>query len=429
MPKLERLTATIATSLGDGVYTDPAMPGLQLVVRGSGTPTESRTWVLRIQHKRDQPQTKGKTNRTRLTLGHLPGLSLAQARDEARRLHEGSRQGIDPRRAVQARRGATAGPASSASVKHSVGHLADEFLERYVRPNRKRPEETEEHLKRDILRKWKERDARSITPREVVDFLDEIVDRGARVTANRTARLLDQLFRFGVQRRLVDSSPVLLLTPPGGREVARKRVLSDDELKAFLADPGACVRGREKLWRIVMVLLLTGARRGELAQARWEHIDWKARTWTVPDESHKEDEGYICPLTDLALEQFKALKRLARKNPSPWVCPAFHAPDQAADPMQLSRRLARCLPLFKKQGIDAFTLHDLRRTVRTGLARLGVQPHVAERVLSHKQRGVIGVYDRYQYLDEKRKALEQWAAHVEGLKPIAAGPGQRRKET
>ena len=85
--------------------------------------------------------------------------------------------------------------------------------------------------------------------------------------------------------------------------------------------------------------------------------------------------------------------------------------------MQLSRRVARCLPLFKKQGIDAFTLHDLRRTVRTGLARLGVQPHIAERVLSHKQRGVIGVYDRYQYLDEKRKALEMWAKQVEGLKP------------
>lgn len=418
MPQLERLTATIAGSLGDGVYTDPAVPGLQLVVRAAGTPTESRTWVLRIQHKRDQPQTKGKTDRTRLTLGHLPSLSLAQARDEARRLHEGSRQGIDPRRAVQARRGAIASP--SASARHTVGHLADEFLERYVRPNRKRPEETEAQLKRDILRKWKERDARSITPREVVDFLDEIVDRGARVTANRTARLLDQLFRFGVQRRLVENSPVMLLTPPGGREVARKRVLSDDELTSFLADPGACVRGREKLWRIILILLLTGARRGELAQARWEHIDWNTKTWTVPDEHHKEEQGYICPLTDLALEQFKALKRLASKNPSPWICPAKHSPGKAADPMQLSRRLARCLPLFTKQGIEAFTLHDLRRTVRTGLARLGVQPNVAERVLSHKQQGVIGVYDRYQYLDEKRDALEKWAEHVQGLREKAA---------
>lgn len=285
-----------------------------------------------------------------------------------------------------------------------------------VCPNRKRPEDTEAALKRDILRVWRERDARSITPREVVDFLDEIVDRGAPVLANRTARLLDQLFRFGVQRRLVDSSPVVLLTPPGGRERARKRTLSDDELKAFLADPKACVRGREKLWRIIMVLLLTGSRRGELAHARWDDIDFKARTWTIPDEHHKEDEGYICPLTDQALEQFRALEAIASKSKSPWVSPAFHAPGRAADPMQLSRRISRCLPLFKKQGIEHFTLHDIRRTVRTGLARLGVPPHIAERVLSHKQRGVIGVYDRHQYLDEKRKALELWAAQVEGLK-------------
>lgn len=275
-------------------------------------------------------------------------------------------------------------------------------------------------LKRDILRSWRERDARSITPREVVDLLDEIVDRGAPVLANRTARLLEQMYKFGVQRRIVDSSPVVLLTPPGGREKPRKRVLSDDELKAFLVDPKACVRGREKLWRLIMVLLLTGARRGELAKARWTDIDWNARTWTIPDEHHKEEAGYICPLTDQAIEQLRALKKLASKAPSPWICAAKHSPGRAADPMQLSRRVARCLPLFKKRGIQQFTLHDLRRTVRTGLARLGVQPHIAERVLSHKQRGVIGVYDKHQYLNEKREALEKWAAHIDGLRPKKA---------
>jgi integrase len=115
-------------------------------------------------------------------------------------------------------------------------------------------------------------------------------------------------------------------------------------------------------------------------------------------------------LTDQAVEQFRALEALGSKRQSPWVCPAFHAPDRAADPIHLSRRISRCLPLFKEQGIEHSTLHDLRRTVRTGLTRLGLLPHVAERVLSDKQRGFIGVYDRHQYLDEKRRALEQWAA-------------------
>ena len=191
--------------------------------------------------------------------------------------------------------------------------------------------------------------------------------------------------------------------------------MSDDELAAFLRDPNACTRSSEKLWRIIMILLLTGSRRGELAHAHWTDINWDSKTWTIPDENHKEGEGYVCPLTDHAIEQLQRLKSLAHKTPSPWICPAKHAPSKAAHPMQLSRRVARCLPLFKKQGIEAFTLHDLRRTIRTGLARLGVQPHIAERVLSHKQRGVIGVYDRHQYLTEKREALEKWAAHLEGL--------------
>jgi integrase len=382
------------------------MRGLQLEVRG-----DTRSWIQRIQYA---------GRRTRLTLGHLPSMNLANARDEARKLHEMALQGIDPRRAVQARRTratrhrAPESGSTTPHAKHTVGHLADEFLERYVKPNRKRPKDTEANLKRDILRKWRNRDARSITPREVIDMLDEIVDRGAPVLANRTADLLDQMYRFGVQRRLVDSSPVVLLTPPGGKEKARKRVLSDEELKTFLGNPKACTR-QAKLEHIIMALLLTGARRGELAQASWKEIDFKTRQWTIPDENHKEDEGYICPLTDEATEHFQELKRLAGK--SPWVCPAKGNPARAANPRELSRRLARCTERFKKQGIENFTLHDLRRTCRTGLARLGVAPHIAERVLSHSQPGVVGVYDRYQYLKEKRDALEQWAGHVEGLKP------------
>ncbi|EQD32030.1 phage integrase family protein, partial [mine drainage metagenome] len=148
---------------------------------------------------------------------------------------------------------------------------------------RKRPEKAEWLLRRDILREWKDRDARTITPREVVDLLDSIVDRGAPVLANRTARILGQMYRFGIQRRIVDASPVILLTPPGGKEKARKRVLSDEELRIFLGDPEACTR-QEKLTHVIMILLLSGVRTGELANARWTEFDFKAKTWSVPDE-------------------------------------------------------------------------------------------------------------------------------------------------
>lgn len=166
-----------------------------------------------------------------------------------------------------------------------------------------------------------------------------------------------------------------------------------------------------------MVLLLTGARRGEFALAAWSEIDFDNKTGTIPDENHKEDAGYICPLTYQAIEHFRALKEIAGK--SPWVCPKKGRPGRRAIPKELTRKLARCMERFERQGIEPFTLHDLRRTVRTGLARLGVLPHVAERVLSHRQPGIQAVYDRYPYLAEKRAALELWAAHLDSLAPSA----------
>lgn len=144
-----------------------------------------------------------------------------------------------------ARRGPPPGasPAPASHAPHSVGHLADEFMMRFVRKNRKRPDDTEANLKRDILRKWRERHARSITPREVIDMLDEIVDRGAPVVANRTARLLDQMYRFGIQRRLVDSvvftEPV---TPPNVAEMVAAPALTALTIPEFET---AAIEGEE----------------------------------------------------------------------------------------------------------------------------------------------------------------------------------------
>ena len=407
--KRTRFVANALNSLAVGDHTDPAVLGLQLRVRAKAD-GYSRSWLFRYKWHSEEW--------VRIVIGHLPTMSLADARERALALRKALDDGIDPRRA-RPRRAARPTPLPVASAphkpgdRHTVAFLASEFTERYLRPNRKRPEDAEWLLRRDILREWKDRDARTITPREVVDLLDSIVDRGAPVLANRTARILGQMYRFGIQRRIVDSSPVILLTPPGGKEKARKRVLSDDELRNFLGDPEACTR-QEKLTHVIMILLLTGVRTGELAHARWAEFDFKAKTWSVPDEHHKEDDGPIVPLTDAAIEHLTALRAVARS--SPWVFPTKRDLSKRASPQELGRRLARCMKRFKKAGIQKFTLHDIRRTCRTGLSRLGVLPHVAERILSHRQPGVEAVYDRWQYLPEKRDALEKWAAHIESLR-------------
>ncbi len=263
-----------------------------------------------------------------------------------------------------------------------------------------------------MLPQWKGRDARTIEPHEVIELLDRIVDRGSHVMANRVAAILTQLFKFGIHRRIVKASPVQLLYRPGGKEKPRERSLADDELKAFLADPKAATR-YERLAHALVVLLLTGQRRGELALARWRDVDLAAKTWTIPAENSKTGRGHVVPLSDWAVRELETLKQMAKK--SAFVLPA-NGGSRPIDAKQLTRGVARCQTRMKKLGVDAFTLHDLRRTCRTGLARLKIAPHIAERVLNHAQEKIPGTYDVHDYLDEKRDALEKWAAHLAGLR-------------
>jgi integrase len=397
-----RLVATALATLPAGDHTDPAVPGLQLRVRAKRGDA-SRTWLLRYRWDAEW---------VRIVLGHVPTMSLAEARERAFELRKAIDNGIDPRRARPRRRAARAAlplssePATRGS-RNTVEFLVSEFMERHVRPHRKRPEYAQAILEKNVLPVWRGRDARTIQPAEVIDLLDGIVARGSRVMANRTAALLSQLFRFAIHRRIVTSTPVQLLYRPGGKEKARERSLSDDELRSFLANPKEATR-YERLSHAITILLLTGQRRGELALACWSDIDFNAKTWTIPAENSKNGREHLLPLSDWALDEFQALRREAEG--SKWVLPAsdgaFHI-----DPKQLTRSAAKCQERFKERGINAFTLHDLRRTCRTGLGQLKVEPHIAERILNHTQ----DTYDKYDYFDEKRAALEKWATFLRGL--------------
>lgn len=400
-----RFTATSLAALPAGDHTDPATAGLQLRVRESAA-GESRTWLFRY---------KWRSRALRVVIGHLETMTLADARAEAIALRRGMDDGIDPRRAKNRRRRTpVASTLSSAAADgaHTIENLAHEFLERHVKPSRKKPQYVEAILKRDVLPEWAGRDARTIKPREIIELLDKIVGRGSRVMANRVAGILGQMFKFGVHRVIVESSPVQLLMRPGGKERPRERTLSDDELRAFLTDPIEATRF-PRLAHVITILLATGQRRGELVGARWREVDLKGKTWTIPAENSKTGRGHVVPLNDMAVIEFRKLKDAAGR--SPWVLPADD-PAQHADAKLYTRGVARCLKRFKELGIKPFTLHDLRRTCRTGLARLKIEPHIAERVLNHAQERIPGTYDQHDYLDEKRAALDKWGAHLGALR-------------
>jgi integrase len=141
-------------------------------------------------------------------------------------------------------------------------------------------------------------------------------------------------------------------------------------------------------------------------------LEAKASVWDIPAERTKTGVAFAVSLPPPAVEQFERLKRLAVR--SPWVFPAEDG-DGPMVPKLLTRSVARHLDTFAEHKVGTFTLHDLRRTVRTGRAKLGIRPDIAERCLNHAQPGIIATYDTHQYLDEKRHAITQWADHLQAL--------------
>ena len=333
-----RLTATRVQSLKPGRrqrdLSDPECRGLTLRIEANG----SKTWLFRYKWRKQT---------VRLSLGALSEHnSLRHARKAAAEHRAMIERGIDPRTARAPRRPPPSIPFASGrpSNPNSIEFLAHEFLERHVKPNRRHPAYVQRVLEHDVLPEWKGRDARTITPREVVELLDKIVARGSRVMANRTAGLLGQLFKFGIHRAIVDDSPVKLLYRPGGREKPRERALSDEELKAFLVNLNDACRF-QKLPHVLRLLLLTLQRRGELALAEWREFDFKAKTWNIPDAHAKSGKGHVVPLSDWAIEELQKLKVMA--SGSRYVLP--NADNSApADPKYITRSVARCLKRFKK---------------------------------------------------------------------------------
>ena len=402
---LVRLTSAAVEKRGVGTLTDPAVAGLMLRVRKTSTRGIVREFRFRYKFKRRTGV---------ISLDNFPGLSLADARARAQRFRDLLQEGIDPRIAMNRPGPRAAVEVPAAGNSHNMAALIKDFTERHLRQRRKHPEYAERILQKELA-DWAHRDARTIKPREVIELLDAIVERPAPVMANRVAGLLSQLFRYGIHRQVVESSPVQLLFRPGGTERPRQRTLDDEELTALLANIDEITKRARRTGIAIRLILLTAVRRSELTGARWSELDLEAEApvWHMPAERTKTGVAFAVPLTPPAVQQFNRLKRMAGR--SPWVFPA-EGGDGPTDPKLLTRSVARHLNTFVEHKVGAFTLHDLRRTVRTGLAELGIRPDVAERCLNHAQPGIIATYDTHQYLDEKRDALTQWTDHLQAFR-------------
>jgi len=329
-------------------------------------------------------RTNGKLRR--MTLGTYPAMTLADARDAWREARKEVQAGRDP-----------------AKRKDRVGTtdfegIFEEWLRR-DQANNKSKAVVARTIERDVLPLWDGRHVGDIGRRDVLDVIDAVVDRGSPVMARRLQANLHRLFKWAVGRGIIEINPVSNLPKPGS-EIRRDRVLTDGELVAVW---NASARLGWPHGGAIRLLILTGARREEVGQLRWSEID--STTIKLKGERTKTGEPRDIPLSRAAVPILENAPRIAGSD---FV---FGAKPVASWPRAKAR-------LDELSGVTSWRIHDLRRTTATGLQKLGTPLQVTEAILGHtagSRAGVVGIYQRHDYADEKRTALEAWGAHVMAL--------------
>ncbi len=343
----------------------------------------------------------------RKTIGEYPGISLAEARAEAQKDLVAIQKGIDPGEVKQQKK---ADYSNEPTIKELIQELWDKKLSKL-----KSGKDTRRLLKKDLLKSWGKRKVSTIKTRDIVLLLDEVAER-APVTRNRLHTAINGLFSFAVSRGVIDISPCANIVR--SEEKTRDRVLNDDEIvllwraldlknkRVFDAFPNTKLA--------LQLILLTGQRPGEVAGMKKSELTERTDGlwWDIPAKRMKGKNAmaHDVPLNPLALEVIKQAKFYSGK--SKYIFRSSVKKDSSITVPAISRAVVRHLAEMK---IEKFTPHDLRRTCRTGLASLKVSDVVAEKILSHKLQGVLGVYNRATYEPERRAALELWEGHINGL--------------
>ncbi|SDF15463.1 tyrosine-type recombinase/integrase [Thalassobaculum litoreum] len=411
---------------------DGGADGLFLVIQPSG----AKSWALRYRH-RGQPR--------KLTLGTVPPdaagstadptlggvLTLTDARALAKIQQAAIARGADP--AGERREAKRAANGREAADRDNFVSVAKLFIERYSKPRNRTWMQTARliGLMPDpndpaalILAAdgpavtWQRKRVQDITPRDVVDVLDKITAR-APILANRTLAALRKLFRWAAHDRLIiPDSPAKGIAP--NKETSRDRVLSDVELAEIWSAAGEL---GPPFAGLVKMLVLTGQRLNEVAGMTWTEIDIDNKLWTIPRTRAKSDREHIVPLSNAAVAVLASLPRIKSTRRFVFTTTgttavsghsrAKHRLDALVDK---SRREAAATN--EADDMPPWRFHDLRRTMASNMARLGISLQVAEKVLNHTSGslgGIVAVYNRHAYIEEMRAALDTWGNYVETI--------------
>jgi integrase len=365
------------------VHWDQSLPGFGLKI----TPKGRKVFIVLYRAG------GGGSRLRKYTIGPYGRITLHNARIEAQKILAARLEGRDPAtEKLEARRRLKADTVPEVVSLYGKLHLSQ----------RRSGREVMQILQRNLVDPVGSRSVHSISKRDVIDLVNAVVGRGSPVAANKTLKVVKSFFNWCVGRAVVERSPCEGIRVPTV-ERARDRVLTDREL-AVIIQTARQMGG--PYGAIVEVLALTGQRRDEVARMSWDEIDLGRRVWTLPAVRTKNGKPHIVHLPGSAVAVIGAQPRGGR---------LVFSRNGVAPVGDFSSQKCR---LDEHCGITQWRLHDLRRTMVSGMARLGVAPHVADRILNHVAgtiSGVAAVYQRHEFLNERRDALERWSAHVEGL--------------
>jgi integrase len=383
MPRIKMTKSNIdALPIGksDVVYWDVGRPGFGVKV----TPKGRKVFVVLYR-------TGGAGSRLRkYTIGPYGRVTLHQAQVVAQKVFTAKLEGRDP-----------AGEKREAN-RRIVADRVDDLLEAYIVQHvsqRRSGGEISRLLRREIGKAWGSRSIHEITKRDVVDVITAIEQRGAPIAANKTLKTLKTFLRWCVGRAVLDQSPADGIPLPA-KEISRDRVLTDDELARVII---AARKIGGPYGGIVELLTFTAQRREEVARVTSDEFDIEQRIWTLPKSRTKNGKPHIVHLSNEAIVVLNRANKIGAL--------AFSL--AGAKPFQDFSRAKR--ELDELSGVKDWRLHDLRRTCVSGMARLGIPPHVADKILNHQAgtiSGVAAIYQRHDFLAERKDALERWGAHV-----------------
>ncbi|CZF83358.1 tyrosine-type recombinase/integrase [Grimontia marina] len=364
-----------------------------------------------------------------ISIGDFPTVSLVDARERIRKFADMLKQGLDPKAELERRERQKQKDFEEQQAKGSIEALFKSYVSQMEKDGKRTHQSVYRALEKEVYPFIPpETKACDVTTKELTAVLSSMIQRGAETQSNRVRSYLHAAFNHGLyhdndpanylnhDKFALSYNPVSQIKKQKSAERVGQRFLSYPELREFMHDIEHEIEGvrASPVMRALLLLCIhTGGQRPyELAASKWEAINWEEKTLLVVADVSKNKRDHLLPLTDTAMDLFRQIKSYSEGNP--YIFPHTRDLSKHIRLDSLSQVIAR----YREDHphFEHFIPRDLRRTCKTLMGEIGISKELRDRIQNHAMNDVSSKhYDRYDYLSEKRRALEAWEVRLLGV--------------